>query len=112
MMAARNALPILHSPLFLWEREPVSFSGREKETGSQKKRADALIGPYSVYREYAKGTDNLSVPWFLIFYDRCECRTEPGPEAERLIHGLVTGRAGDGQAGEVLMYCKCLCRMG
>ena len=39
-------LSVFESPLFLWEREPVSFSGREKETGSQKKRADALIVPY------------------------------------------------------------------
>ncbi len=35
-MAARFALLVLHSPLFLWEREPVSFSGREKEMGSRK----------------------------------------------------------------------------
>ena len=37
-MPARDVLPVSHSPLFLW-RDPISFSGREKERGSHK-RAD------------------------------------------------------------------------
>ena len=38
-MAARDALPVLRGPLFLWRATPISFSGREREMGLHK-RAD------------------------------------------------------------------------
>ena len=112
MMAAREAVPVLKGPLFLWRLDTVSFSEGEKEMGSKRGRTEASAPTASEEGcsvPLLPGRRKLHIRWLLLPFpkaDRCAgspfggaistgCERDGGTSGfGRLLFLFFTGRGG------------------